>query len=493
MATSYSLTAQVSINTDGADPDASSMLDIKSTDKGILIPRITTAQRDAIGSPATGLMVFNSDDNSFYFYNGTNWQLIKGATGHSLDAPDGDPLDAVYVDNDGNVGIGTNSPSSVLDVRGNTRIWDGTATINNATGAKDLYVEGKIESDNRLYGTTLNTGQGNNELYEMNQDVKTTSGVNFSYVNTGQGNNELYDMNQNVLTTSSVTFWDVNATGNIISANNVIAGTNIGGEKLIVDHIDTGHGVNELFGMNQDVKTTSAVTFSSINTGQGNNYLFDMDQNVKTNSVVFFAQINTGQGYNQLYGMDQHVKTTSDVYFQSVTMPRFYESSDTWYARLANTGSNGIAITPHQSNYGQCGNLAYYWDDGYFSELYRDTEYTISDKSFKQNIATVEGAIETIKKLRGVQYDIRTDVHPFYRNAKADELAYANGQLGFIAQELQEAIPEMVVKNEEGNFLMVRNYEQLLPVLVEGIKEQQAIIEDLETEIEQIKAALNLK
>jgi len=42
------LMAQVAINTDNGDPDTSAMLDIKSTDKGVLIPRMTTAQRDLI-------------------------------------------------------------------------------------------------------------------------------------------------------------------------------------------------------------------------------------------------------------------------------------------------------------------------------------------------------------------------------------------------------------------------------------------------------------
>jgi len=53
-----SLIAQVAINEDSALPDGSAMLDIQSTDKGLLIPRMTTAQRDAISNPITGLMIF---------------------------------------------------------------------------------------------------------------------------------------------------------------------------------------------------------------------------------------------------------------------------------------------------------------------------------------------------------------------------------------------------------------------------------------------------
>ena len=42
------LTAQVGINSDGSSPDSSAMLDVNSNDKGLLIPRMTTTQRDAI-------------------------------------------------------------------------------------------------------------------------------------------------------------------------------------------------------------------------------------------------------------------------------------------------------------------------------------------------------------------------------------------------------------------------------------------------------------
>lgn len=58
------LSAQVSINTDGTDPDNSAMLDVQSTDKGMLIPRMTTAQRTAIAT-AAGLMVFDNTTDCF--------------------------------------------------------------------------------------------------------------------------------------------------------------------------------------------------------------------------------------------------------------------------------------------------------------------------------------------------------------------------------------------------------------------------------------------
>ena len=67
--------AQVGVNTN--TPDASSALEIESTTGGILIPRMTETQRDAIVSPASGLMIYQTDqDFGFYFYNGTQWTSV---------------------------------------------------------------------------------------------------------------------------------------------------------------------------------------------------------------------------------------------------------------------------------------------------------------------------------------------------------------------------------------------------------------------------------
>ncbi len=72
--------AQVGIGT--TTPDASSILDLTSTSKGMLLPRMTTAQRNAIGTPVPGLMIYNTTTSSFNFYNGTTWtSIFSGSSG----------------------------------------------------------------------------------------------------------------------------------------------------------------------------------------------------------------------------------------------------------------------------------------------------------------------------------------------------------------------------------------------------------------------------
>ncbi len=75
------LTIQAQIGIGTTTPAASSKLDITSTTSGFLAPRMTTSQKNAISSPATGLMVYQTDSTAgFYYYDGTSWNLLALST-----------------------------------------------------------------------------------------------------------------------------------------------------------------------------------------------------------------------------------------------------------------------------------------------------------------------------------------------------------------------------------------------------------------------------
>jgi hypothetical protein len=63
------------------NPHASSLLDVSSTNRGLLAPRMTTAQRMAIAGPAKGLLVYDTDENALYHYNGSVWAQVGGSGG----------------------------------------------------------------------------------------------------------------------------------------------------------------------------------------------------------------------------------------------------------------------------------------------------------------------------------------------------------------------------------------------------------------------------
>jgi hypothetical protein len=103
LATTLSVSAQISISTDGSSPDPSSMLDVKSTDKGMLVPRLTLNQIQSISNPAIGLQVFCITDGKMYFFVGTanQWKEVAYGTGTITPAaPCGDSITILHIAGD---------------------------------------------------------------------------------------------------------------------------------------------------------------------------------------------------------------------------------------------------------------------------------------------------------------------------------------------------------------------------------------------------------
>jgi len=100
-------------------------------------------------------------------------------------------------------------------------------------------------------------------------------------------------------------------------------------------------------------------------------------------------------------------------------------------------------------------------DAGHFTATGNVTAY--SDERLKSNIQTIDNAVDTVKKLRGVTFE-------------------KDGQnsLGVIAQEVQKVLPELVLEGEE--YLSVA-YGNMVGLLIEAIKEQQEQIEDLKNKV----------
>jgi hypothetical protein len=123
-----SVFSQVGINADFSSPDASAMLDVKSSTKGLLVPRMTIAERNAISNPAIGLLVFCTDNKYFYSNKGTpatpNWVMMS--TQWVSNGSD------IYFSG-GKAGIGTTNPDAVLTIAENSstpqlKLFQGSGT-----------------------------------------------------------------------------------------------------------------------------------------------------------------------------------------------------------------------------------------------------------------------------------------------------------------------------------------------------------------------------
>lgn len=145
---SCSLTAQVAINADGTAPDGSAILDVKSSDKGMLIPRMNQAQREAINSPAEGLMVYQTDNtDGIYYFKNSVWTIMADAA-QTWETSGND----IYNSNSGRVGIGTTDPVKKLDVRGDIIFYSSNSP----------YAEGEnlFYTGNAFFGGGLNLHRG---------------------------------------------------------------------------------------------------------------------------------------------------------------------------------------------------------------------------------------------------------------------------------------------------------------------------------------------
>lgn len=107
-------------------PHVSAQLDVTSTTKGVLFPRMTLAQRNAIASPTAGLMIYQTDNTpGFYFFDGTLW-LAVNAGGTNLWSLNGT---SIYNTNGQNVGIGTNNPTARLELVGSMILSQGSMLL----------------------------------------------------------------------------------------------------------------------------------------------------------------------------------------------------------------------------------------------------------------------------------------------------------------------------------------------------------------------------
>jgi hypothetical protein len=103
--------------------------------------------------------------------------------------------------------------------------------------------------------------------------------------------------------------------------------------------------------------------------------------------------------------------------------------------------------------------------------------YSSSDRNFKENITPIENPIEKIRKISGNTYDWKAELK--------DVHGYEGNDVGVIAQEIEEVLPQIVTTRDNG-YKAVK-YEKLVALLIEGIKEQQLQIEKLQLEVADLK------
>ena len=112
------------------------------------------------------------------------------------------------------------------------------------------------------------------------------------------------------------------------------------------------------------------------------------------------------------------------------------------------------------------------------------TGYYSSDINLKENIKPINDALNKLLRINGVNFDWKDDY--IEERGGEDGFFVRKNDVGVIAQEIEEVLPEIVATREDG-YKAVK-YEMIVPLLIESIKEQQNIIEKLTKRVEDLES-----
>jgi len=336
--------AQVAINRDGSLPDTSAMLDIKSTSKGILIPRMTTAERTAIPSPAKGLLVYDTTTVSFWYYNGSAWTNLVAANsnGWSLTGNSGTDTSKNFigtVDDKPLLVKINNVYSGITDAHNGITSWGYKALMSNTTG-------NYISAFGTSALTSNTTGHHNAALGSFslfsNTDgyFNTAIGADALWSNTS-GNSNTANGNQALY--SNTTGFVNSASGNKALYSNTTGASNTAeGNQALYNNTtgtrNTASGDGALY-QNTTANYNTATGFQALQTNSTGSYNSASGaQSLFTNTTGAW---NTADGYYSLYANGTGNYNTANGGYALGTNTTGVNNTAVGYAALDNnTGGN---------------------------------------------------------------------------------------------------------------------------------------------------------
>jgi len=143
-------------------------------------------------------------------------------------------------------------------------------------------------------------------------------------------------------------------------------------------------------------------------------------------------------------------------------------------------------LSSNNSNY--LGNGSFQFNGIYGKNIWANGSYLGSDLRFKENIREIESPLEKLLLLKGLKYDLKSEAVDTTSNQKEKEKKerLRKNKMGFVAQDVMELFPEAVVYEEDIDRYYL-DYNAIIPVIVEAMKEQQATINQLEEELSSLK------
>jgi len=426
--------AQVGIGT--TNPNADAELDITSTTRGLLLPRVAltnTTNPAPLSTDVAGMTVYNTATAGdvtpgFYYNDGAIWVRLGGAASAdwSLTGNAGTTVGTNFIGTTDNVDFAVKTNNSErIRVASNGKVGISESNPTDAT----LEVGGNL-----IVGNTFTGGNAVAQTGGATIEGRTIIGEDDFFYNV----DKLVIYGNTTWVPGAVTNGD-NGNGLVYAVN----GYTSDGVGLYAEDNDGGDGLQTYVYSNTSANRPKGV------------YGFD----------------GSGYGYG-VYGLSSYSSGTD--------------------------GYRGVYGREYSGN----GYAVYASGDLYVS----GTIYNPSDKRLKKNIAPINNALSIINQINPKTYDYRWDENKFKKAGLAK-----TKQMGFIAQELEQVLPNLIketkltlsmpeytklelqenpkLRKEEEVTMDTKaiNYTALIPLLTQAIKEQQEIIKNLETRIEKLE------
>lgn len=424
----------ISINTDGSSADNSAILDLKSTSKGFLIPRMTGAQKTAIASPATGLLIYQTDGSTgFYYYTGAAWILLStNSTGWTTTGNAGTVTGTNYV--------GTSDGAAFMGRTNNKKafwLYDNIATANTYFGVQA--------------GNVVSSGI-NNSLFGFQSGYVTTTGSD----NTALGTYALYSNTSGSYNTSVGSY---TMTFNTTGYNNTVSGYGAAYSNT-TGYSNTAYGFYSLYD-NTVGENNIAIGYNALY----NNTFGNGNIGIGTSS----GDYNDGNAYCVFIGWDANQSSLTD-FFNSTALGSTSRITASNQVRIGD--GTMLSIGGYQN-----------WSN-------------ISDGRYKFNVQHNVPGLEFILLLEpvtyhldvaGIQEKLQVPQSELLSKAAAEKTAIT--YTGFIAQDVEKAAQKSgfdfsgvdAPKNEDDLYAL--RYAEFVVPLVQAVQEQQQIINTQQEQI----------
>lgn len=471
----------VAINDDASLPHPSAILDIKvsaAAKKGVLLPRMTSAQRAAIAAPGKGLLVYDSTNNSFWFHNGTAWtEISKGINPWTVSGSN------VY-NLAGNIGIGVSTPKAKLNVVKNQNVLFGESMSGLGrklfwNGVKGAFRAGQVMGeypddtppyswdDSNIGEVSFATGSDvtargfASAAFGISSDANgraslasgvwaTANGdlsaaIGFAVTTTGEG---AFANGYNTYAQGdhSAAFGESSqsiGTGSFAAGNETSSQGNFSATfgNTVVNNTDYSLMIGEF---NAPLGTTTGPNSALFLIGNGTN-------SVNRNSFVALRNgiVSINKNPGTVAVNDGMLQVKQDATRHAFTMEAGVSNNKWSYAFVSN-------------------NLGLFYNNIQRGSYNAATgAYTaISDMRLKKDIKSLEPVLENIMQLKTYTYHLLD-------NDANDPVSF-----GLMAQELQQVFPDLVTKldpNSSSSLLGI-NYSNLGVIALKAIQEQQEML-----------------